>query len=216
VNSKLTCLCCKEFYPKDHNWIKTPKGRFASYDHLQAYVKNQNTLKLFRANAKKLKDKKKANAAFDKKVRDNDLSHQKKLTQKAFNKLRVLQEVDWFDRQGTEPFCISCGMPRGNDQWCNGHYKTVGGFPELRFDPVNSFLQHNQRCNMRLSGDIEGSKTTMGYKKGLIQRFGQEEGQAILDYCEKHHEPKRYTCDQLIAMRKQMNVDIREFERARG
>ena len=216
MNSKLTCLCCKESYPAESEWVVTPRGRFYSYDHLQVYVKAQKALKLFRANAKKLKDKKKANAAFDKKVRDNDLPRQIRLTQDVFNKWVKERDYAWFASRGIEPYCISCGIEKGGDSWCCGHYKTVGGFPELRFDPMNAYLQHNRRCNDVLSADIEGSKTTMGYKKGLIQRFGQEEGQAILDYCEKHHEPKHYTCEQLIAMRKQMNVEIREFERARG
>ena len=212
MNSKLTCLCCKESYPAESEWVTTPRGRFYNYDHLQTYVKAQKALKLFRAQSKAKKEKKKVDAAFDKKVKDNDFPRQLKLTQKIFNKMRVMQEKDWFSRRGIKPYCISCGNELGNDQWANGHFKTVGGHPELRFDPKNNFIQHNQRCNLRLSADIDGTKTTIGYKKGLIHRFGQEEGQAILDYCERYHEPKNYTCDDLIKMRKKFSKEIRRLK----
>ena len=106
--------------------------------------------------------------------------------------MRVLQEFKWFADRGLEPTCISCGKKLGGDQWCNGHYKTRGSTPELALDPKNSYLQHNVLCNMHLSGDIEGTKATRGYKKGLIERFGEAEGQAIIDYCESPHKAKKY------------------------
>ena len=213
MNSKLKCKCCGEYYEAGHDWIKTPAGRFYNYDHMQVFVKAKNALKLFRAQNKAKKEKKKVDAVFDKMVRDNDFPRQIRLTQDVFNKLRVLQEKDWFNRRGIDPYCISCGGELGGDQWANGHYKTAGGHFELRFDPKNSFLQHNKRCNRELSADIEGTKTTIGYKNGLIHRFGQEEGQAILDYCEKYHEPKNYTCDDLIKMRKEFSKEIRRLEK---
>ncbi|MEM7421562.1 MAG: recombination protein NinG [Pseudomonadota bacterium] len=61
------------------------------------------------------------------KVKLNDISHQRDMTQKAFNKMRVLQELDWFYSRGLEPTCISCGNPLGNDLWCCGHYKSRSG-----------------------------------------------------------------------------------------
>lgn len=146
-------------------------------------------------------------------VKLNDLSHQKKLTQKVFNKMRVLQELDWFYSRGLEPTCISCGNPLGNDQWCCGHYKTVGAQSELRFDPKNTYLQHNRRCNQGLSGDIAGTKTTHGYTEGLKIRFGEVEGQKIIDYCNSPHELKNYTCEELAAMRAEFNRVIRELEK---
>lgn len=155
----------------------------------------------------------KAFAERKREVKLNDLSHQKKLTQKVFNKMRVLQELDWFYSRGLEPTCISCGNPLGNDQWCCGHYKTVGAQSELRFDPMNTYLQHNRRCNMGLSGDIAGTKKTHGYTEGLKLRFGEVEGQKIIDYCNSLHELKNYTCEELAAMRAEFNRTIRELEK---
>lgn len=147
------------------------------------------------------------------KVKLNDISHQRDMTQKAFNKMRVLQELDWFYSRGLEPTCISCGNPLGNDQWCCGHYKSRGAYPELRFDPMNTYLQHNRRCNMGLSGDIAGTKKTHGYTEGLKLRFGEVEGQKIIDYCNSPHEIKNYTCEELAAMRAEFNRTIRELEK---
>lgn len=127
--------------------------------------------------------------------------------------MRVLQELLWFHERGMVPTCISCAKPLGGDQWCCGHFKTQGGHPELRYDPKNTYLQHNHHCNQRLSADIGGTKNTMGYLAGLKHRFGEEEGQAIIDYCESHHPAKNYTCDQLEEMRAEFAAEVRRIER---
>jgi hypothetical protein len=141
-----------------------------------------------------------------------DLSKQLELCQKVFNKLRRLQELKWFADRGLEPTCISCGKPKGGDIFCAGHFKTRGAQSGLRFDPKNVYLQHNRRCNSDLSGDIYGTKTTHGYLQGLRNRFGDEEAKNIIDYCETNTEVKKWTCDELIAMRKDWNKQIRELE----
>ena len=125
--------------------------------------------------------------------------------------MRKLQEYKWFSDRGLEPTCISCGAEKGLDHWACGHFKTTGK-TSLRYDPLNTFLQHNVRCNKNLSGDIEGSNTTHGYKQGLINRFGKEKGESIIDYCESHHPDPNYTCEKLISMRKQFNIEIRKLE----
>ncbi len=142
----------------------------------------------------------------------NDKPRQLKLCQKTFNKLRRLQELKWFIDQGIEPFCISCGNKKGNDEWCAGHFKTVGAQSGLRFDPMNVYLQHNRRCNSQLSGDIYGTKTTHGYINGLKIRFGEEKATEIIEHCNQKTEVKKWTCDELIAMRKDWNNQIKELE----
>ena len=144
----------------------------------------------------------------------SDLPKQLELCQKTFNKLRRLQEFKWFADRGLEPTCISCGKPKGGDIFCAGHFKTRGAQSGLRFDPKNVYLQHNRRCNSDLSGDIYGTKTTHGYLQGLRNRFGDEEAQKIIDYCETNTEVKKWTCEELIAMRKEWNKQIRELENA--
>lgn len=140
-----------------------------------------------------------------------DLSWQHKQTQPVFNRMRVLEEKLWFLERGLEPECISCG--KKNMDWCCGHFKTRGAQSNLRYDRNNTFLQCNRYCNKALSGNIEGNKTTRGYKVGLVERFGPYEAQYILEYCEAHTEPYKWSCEELEQWRKEWNKRIRELER---
>jgi len=127
--------------------------------------------------------------------------------QPIFNELRRLEEFKWFKERGIEPYCISCQKPLGNDVWACGHFKTRKAKPELRFDRNNTFLQHNVKCNMHDSGDIEG------YKKGLINRFGEVEGKAIISYCESHHDMHKYTDDEIAELKANWRKQIRKLKR---
>jgi hypothetical protein len=100
--------------------------------------------------------------------------------------------------------CICCNEPRGKAQFCGGHYKTAGAHPELR----NIHGQRNALCNQHKSGNITGDKHSKGYKQGLVDRYGQ----ALVDWLDVHHEAKNYTCDDLIAMRKEYAAEIRRLK----
>jgi hypothetical protein len=81
--------------------------------------------------------------------------------------------------------CISCGRSSG----CKvnaGHYLSVQAQPVLRFDDKNVNLQCDH-CNCFLSGNL------LGYRKGLLERFGQER----IDYLEKHHPLKKHAVEEL-------------------
>jgi len=139
----------------------------------------------------------------------SDTKHQHDLTQKVYNKLRVLQEKKWFADRGLEPTCISCG--KENMDWCCGHFKSRGAQGNLRYDEKNTYLQCNRYCNMALSGNIAGNKTTRGYVAGLFVRFG-EAAQGIIDYCESNTAVRKFTGEELQAMRKAFNLQIKELE----
>ena len=141
------------------------------------------------------------------------LSWQHKRTQPVFNRMRVLQEFLWFKDRNQEPTCISCSKPLGGDQWACGHFKTVGAQGSLRYDPINTFLQHNKNCNQSLSGDIYGSRTTHGYVQGLKNRFGDDKGQEIIDYCETDQATTKWDWERLEGMRKRFNAEIRRIEK---
>ena len=126
--------------------------------------------------------------------------------QALFNKMRRLEELLWFKERGIEPYCISCQKPLGSDQWCNGHFKTRGARPDLAFDKMNSYLQHNVRCNMALSGDIEG------YKKGLVIRFGELEAENIINYCEIVQDTPKRTVDDWKKMKKEFRAEIKRLQ----
>lgn len=183
---------------------------FVQYRTLQAVCSPRCAIK--EAKAKTEKKERQQLAVRKKALKSDDRRHQLKLTQMSFNKLRKLQEYKWFADRGLQPTCISCGKEKGGDSWACGHFKTVAGHSALRFDEKNTYLQHNFRCNSNLSGDINGTATTHGYKQGLINRFGEDEGQAIIDYCESYKEPLNYTCEELISIRKKFSKLIRQLE----
>lgn len=202
ANSKKRCKQCREYYPANE-MIKLPAGTFCTIEHATEFAQDK---------AKKDREKQRENKhkELKKKVKREDIGHQKDLTQRVFNKLRVLQELKWFKERGIEPECISCG--KQNMDWCCGHFKTRGSQSNLRYDPKNTYLQCNRYCNSALSGNIEGTKTTRGYKQGLIERFGEEKASEIFEYCKTNTAPRKFSSDELIEMRKDFNRQIKELE----
>ena len=99
--------------------------------------------------------------------------------------------------------CISCGTT-ADIQYAAGHFRSAGGHPELRFEPLNVNLQCNRNCNMAKSGNLGP------YRMELIKRIGQEK----VDWLEGPHEPKRYTIDDLKAIKANYRALARELKRA--
>lgn len=159
---------------------------------------------------KAAKAKRKEHIAWRKKVKDRDLGHQHDLTKVQFNRMRVMEEKLWFRERGIEPYCISCQHERMD--WSCGHYKTVGHQGNLRYDRMNTFLQCSYACNKNLSGNINGNKKSIGYKAGLLLRFGNDEGQIIIDYCDTHTEIKKWTWQELKELRAECAANIRQLE----
>ena len=148
---------------------------------------------------------------FKKKVQINDLSYQHKLTQPVFNRMRVREELLWFRDRGIEPYCISC--QRTKMDWSCGHLKTTSAQSAVRYDPMNTFLQCLWRCNKNLSGNINGDKTSIGYKAGLLLRFGDVEGQRIIDYCDTHTETVEWNGTCLVEFRAKCAARVRDLEK---
>ena len=95
--------------------------------------------------------------------------------------------------------CISCGRFHGG-QWQAGHYRTVGGHPELRFDERNCHRQCAQ-CNNHKSGDI------VNYRTNLLERIGQAE----LDLIEGPHEPKHYTIEDFQSIKRDYRLKAKSL-----
>lgn len=185
------------------------KENFTPQRPMQVVCSPKCVYERIRSDEKKRKDAKKAVRELNRR----DIRRQKKLTQTAFNKMRVLQELLWFKERGLEPVCISCEKPLGDDQWCCGHYKTVGAQSGLRYSEENTKLQHNRRCNMALSGDIHGTKTTPGYIQGIKNRFGEEEGGKMIDFCDSQTETVKWDWQELEKMRAKFNEESRKTEK---
>lgn len=111
--------------------------------------------------------------------------------------------------------CPTCGSlhPRMIDgiQWDAGHYLSVGAHPELRFDEDNCHRQCRW-CNCAYSdGMVHGVVTSRQYREELERRIGPER----LAVLEGPHEPKHYTTEELIALKKHYRARTRELQRAR-
>lgn len=97
--------------------------------------------------------------------------------------------------------CVSCGRYH-NGQWHAGHYRTVGGNPELRFEPLNVWRQCSP-CNNHQSGNI------VNYRIELVKRIGAEK----VEWLEGPHEPQRYTIEELKAIKAEYRAKARELKR---
>ncbi|WP_315336204.1 recombination protein NinG [Pseudomonas grimontii] len=101
--------------------------------------------------------------------------------------------------------CISSGKPL---DWSGnavdaGHYRSVGSAPHLRFDERNCHAQSKQD-NRFLSGNA------VDYRIGLIARIGQE----AVDALEADQSVRKYTVDEIKAIKAEYRVKTRELKRA--
>lgn len=97
--------------------------------------------------------------------------------------------------------CVSCGRFH-EGQYHAGHYRTVGGNPALRFEPLNCHKQCAP-CNNHKSGDI------VNYRIELVKRIGAD----LVAWLEGPHEPKRYTIEDLKAITAEYRAKTRELKR---
>ena len=176
-----------------------PTGKMSCFCNFECF-KNEGLKLVQKAEKIRIKDENQEQIRKKKEFYSSDIKWQHKTCKTAFNKSRVLQELKWFKEHGLEPECISCG--KKNMDWCCGHFKTVGASGALRYSRLNTFLQCNKYCNMSLSGNISGNKNTRGYINGLLERFGKNKGQRIIDLCEKmQHKTKKWSCEEVVLIK---------------
>lgn len=107
--------------------------------------------------------------------------------------------------QAAGHLCISSGKPL---DWSGnavdaGHYRSVGSAPHLRFDERNCHAQSKQD-NRFLSGNA------VDYRIGLIARIGQE----AVDALESDQIVRKYTVDEIKAIKAEYRAKTRELKRA--
>jgi len=103
-------------------------------------------------------------------------------------------------RDKDEP-CISCGRHH-QGQYHAGHYKTKGAHPELEFNELN-IAKQCAPCNNHLSGNI------VNYRIRLIDKIGLDK----VEWLEGAHEPKKYTVDELWAIRDEYKEKLKELKK---
>jgi len=107
----------------------------------------------------------------------------------------------WIRARDAGQPCISC--QRTDLKKINaGHYLSRGARPELRFEPLNVHLQC-EPCNSYLSGNA------VLYRMNLIGRIGLDR----VEWLEGHHDPKKYTIDDLRAIKDEYRAKTRELKR---
>jgi len=105
--------------------------------------------------------------------------------------------------------CISCdSQPNDNNlmtgsRWDAGHYRSVGACPELRFEPLNI---HRQcvKCNRNLSGNA------VEYRIRLVLRIGADR----VAWLEGSHPARKYTVEEIKAIKAEYRAKTRELKRA--
>ncbi|MBI6555751.1 recombination protein NinG [Pseudomonas veronii] len=106
--------------------------------------------------------------------------------------------------QAAGHLCISSGKPL---DWSGnavdaGHYRSVGSAPHLRFDERNCHAQSKQD-NRFLSGNA------VDYRIGLIARIGQD----AVDALESDQSVRKYTVDEIKAIKAEYRAKTRELKR---
>ena len=132
----------------------------------------------------------------ERKERLKTRSQWEKEAQTAFNAFIRARDAD-------KP-CICCGQPLsvgdvGGSYDC-GHYRSTGSAPHLRFHEDNAHAQRKQ-CNRW------GAGRAVDYRLGLIQRIGLERVEAL----EADQEPRKYTADELKALRDEYRRRLRKL-----
>lgn len=95
--------------------------------------------------------------------------------------------------------CISCGNLTGA-KLNAGHYLSVGGHPELRFEELNCHLQC-EHCNTHLSGNIAR------YRINLIKKIGLRK----VEWLEGPHDPKKYLIGDIIQIQEKYTKMTKEL-----
>ena len=117
-----------------------------------------------------------------------------KEAQQAFNAWRRTEDGN---NRGGE--CISCGTIKGKQN--AGHYRSVGSSPELRFEPLNVWLQC-EKCNTYLhSNAIE-------FRISLLKIIGHEK----LVWLEGKHEARHYSIDDLKALKSLYKQKLKDLK----
>lgn len=112
--------------------------------------------------------------------------------------------------------CISCGETNPPDlyggQWDCGHFKTVGGFPELRFEERNAYRQCKP-CNAGSAKyGAKAATVAQKYEANLVKLFGQD----LVDWLNGPHEMTHYRREDYIRIAATYRRKFRELKQKRA
>jgi hypothetical protein len=171
---------------------KTCKDKFETKVFLQ-----KNCLKKDECIKAELKLKKQA----AKKKWNKEKKQRKEELKTLSDHIKELQVIfnQWIRLRDKGNNCISCNKPSKKEN--AGHYRSAGGNPELRFEPLNVHLQC-EYCNTYLHGNL------IDYRINLIKKIGLEK----VEWLEGYHEPKNYTIDQIKGLKVLYKLKIKNLK----
>ncbi len=171
---KRKCKYCKEKFD-----VKSNNHWLCSLDCFIEYDKEVKAKKWKKEKAKRKKEL-------------MTLSDWLKIAQVTFNK--YIRERD------KNNLCISCQtIPKKKNA---GHFRSVGGNPELRFEELNCHLQC-EYCNTFKHGNL------LEYRKHLINKIGLDK----VEWLESNHEPKKYSINEVKELIEHYKQKIKELKK---
>lgn len=113
----------------------------------------------------------------------------------------------WIRMRDVEQPCISCGKPPGDMTALHagrdaGHYRSTGSAPHMRFVEANVHAQCVS-CNQFKAGNA------VDYRIGLVQRIGL----AAVEALEADQTPRKYSRDELRALRDDYKARVRAMKK---
>ena len=91
---------------------------------------------------------------------------------------------------------------RPGGYWDGGHFLGKGAYPELALEPKNIWLQ----CKSCNGGSGKYARKGLTVNQSFKSRLIEQEGQALVDWLEGPHEPKRYRIDDLRTIKNEHNA----------
>lgn len=110
----------------------------------------------------------------------------------------------WVRLRDADKPCISCGRHH-EGQYHAGHYLSVGARPELRYEPINVWKQCAP-CNTHLSGNA------VLFRQALVREIGLDR----VEWLEGPHPVRKYTADDLKAIRDEYRKKMRDLVKERA
>ena len=182
ANSTRKCKQCAEYKPAESG-VKVPAGWFCCHAH---------AIEFAREKAAKVRERKARSESRQRKLDVKPIGYWAEKAQRSFNAyIRA--------RDANEP-CICCGAFH-DGQWHAGHYRSVGGQPELRFEEDNCHKQASY-CNNYKSGNLAE------YRIRLIAKIGLER----VEFLEGPHEPKRYRREDYQAIEAEYKAKLKKLQ----
>ena len=205
ANSKKKCRHCKQYTT---HYIQAPLGAFCDSKCASAYAMGKQQQKRENEFKKRTRE-----FAKERGVRTTKKTPEQ-LTQDEYNRWIKLEEIYRCQQLGIQPECISCGKSwteANNSDFACGHHKTRGARSDLAMDTRNTWLQCNNRCNSKLSGNITGQMGTRGYKEGLRIILGDDFDKTMA-YLDKHKIQPKYSNEDYKRCRKWLSARNRKLK----